>query len=419
MVLQLLIDMFNLEKNKGKNNKLLNLVANEFGRGSYKLWKNKEFEDLSFAIHRRTKVLISPATLKRIFGKVSTKESYTPQSNTLEALQDFVADTVSEDNKKDHVRLKWILFAIIPLLLVVLWFLVPFNNSTNTIKNGQLSLMKIEGEGPTTAYFNFTVPEYKDTVFLDFGDGSEWFPILKSDQSRSHFYHYPGYFSASLRTRHHVVSDTLKIFVPTKGWQSLTHYFDIDKIERYFPVPLISNTRQGVFHASRRNLSSLGIDSTEIVVVRLDNFKQTNVSGDSFDFKVRFKNGSFWPGVRCFSVHLSIIGTKGKIEHKFSGEGCSHYSYYTLGEKTISGTMDDLSMLSVDLHQWSDISILNDQKCVSVMKGDSLLYTDSYEQSIGNILGCTVLFHGSGSVDYIRLIDKNGNAWFNEEFNEE
>jgi hypothetical protein len=81
--------------------------------------------------------------------------------------------------------------------------------------------------------------------------------------------------------------------------------------------------------------------------------------------------------------------------------------------------MDDLSMLSVDLHQWSDISILNDQKCVSVMKGDSLLYTDSYEQSIGNILGCTVLFHGSGSVDYIRLIDKNGNAWFNEEFNEE
>ncbi|MCL3780873.1 hypothetical protein EMN47_10820 [Prolixibacteraceae bacterium JC049] len=402
-----------------KDELLLQLVAKKFDHGNYDAWRNKDFEDLSFAIHLETKILISPATLKRIFGKVKTSTSYSPQEATISALKEYsnFEDYNSEAPKRSKIP-QWIGLGIVVVSFMV-WLLASMFSKEKEQEMGSLTIDKLEGNGPTTAIFELVKPESKDTVFMDYGDGSDWRPVTSRTKRLSHFYPYPGYFDASLRTRKQRVSQQVKVVVPTKGWQALAYYFDKELVERYYPVPLKENIKDGVFHASRSYLSSLGIDSTKIVIVRLDNFKPTKKDGDNFTLKARVKNGSFWPGIRCFSMFLKITGTDGVIMVKLVGEGCSHHSEISIGDTRKWGSSSDLTAFAVDLHQWSDVEIKNTNKEVDVKLAEQSIFKVRYEKSIGEILGTTILFHGSGSVDYCYLSDKDGADIYVEEFDRE
>lgn len=399
-----------------KLQRLLRKTESGFGRGPSADWRNKDFEDLSFEINLKSKILISPATLKRLFGKVKTSAKYTPQESTIKALQIFSGynDDIISD-KKYSSKWNYLVPLIIPLIFVVIWlFKQKMENSE--LKSCQLGLVKIEGNDSASAYFNYSVPKSKDSIFIDFGNNSDLIHVRGANKTISHFYGFPGYFDTKIRTRKKILKEGVKAFVPTTGWKALAHYFNKDLITRYFPVPFNGNVNKGIFHATRKNLASLGIDSTEIVVVRLDNYKKTQVSGDSFTLHSRFKNSSFWPGIRCFSVHYYVIGTKGQVYFKFTSKGCSSVAEYKTGEIYAQGSNKDLTNFTVDLHKWSDIEIKNTNKHVTVMIGDSLAFDGLYTNSIGEILGSTILFHGSGSVDYIYLNDGGGKAVFEEDF---
>lgn len=53
-------------------------------------WSDANYIVLSEAVTRETKIYISKNTLKRVFGKLKTNESYHPQITTLNALAIFV-----------------------------------------------------------------------------------------------------------------------------------------------------------------------------------------------------------------------------------------------------------------------------------------------------------------------------------------
>lgn len=402
--------------NSDQLKKILKQTEIKFGRGSSVNWRNRDFEDLSFEINKQAKILISPATLKRLFGKVKTSSRYNPQENTIEALKIYSGyiEKLTETRKR-----KFKYFYLLALIPILVWFFIQILPiKEDPIGECALTLLKVEGQGPASAHFTYSVPERKDSLFLNFGDGSDLLYISSENQSISHFYGYPGYFNTNIRTREKVMSDTVKVFVPTSGWKALAYYFNPDLNERHFPVPFEGNVNDNTFHATRNNLSSLGIDPTKIIITQLDNYKETNSSGDNFTLNSRFKNGSFWPAIRCFSVHFTIQGTKGMIQVKFVGEGCSTHSQYILGEKSSYGDRTDLSCFAVDLHQWNNISIHNKNKFVSVAIADSVVFKNSYQQSIGKILGTSIMFHGSGSVDFINVQDSLNTTLFFEDFSE-
>ncbi len=404
--------MNNLQKKGSHLKKIIKQTETKFGRDSSANWRNKDFEDLSFEINQLTKILISPATLKRIFGKVKISTDYSPQESTIKALEEYSGYVPERTSSSKKIGwLKYSAALLVPIVFFLFWLFLQKENNEN-IGDCKLVLLKVEGNGPASAYFNYSVPESKDSIFLNFGDGSGWLHITGEDQTVSHFYGYPDYFNTEIRTREKVLTEQVRVFVPTTGWKALAHYFNPELIERYFPVPFKGNVLDGIFHATRNSLASLGIDSTEIIVIRLDNFQKTNVPGDNFILKSRFKNSSFWPAIRCFSVYYTVQGTTGKVLIKFVGKGCSNVSELVIGEKSAYGSGTDLSCFTVDLHQWSDIEIRNTNKLVSVAIGDSVVFENQYEQSIGEILGSTIMFHGSGSVDYIYLKDEHDNPIF-------
>ena len=62
-------------------------IEEQLGWGSSDAWHNEVFSDLSEAIHVSTSILLSPTTLKRVWGKVSYGSS--PSINTMNTLAQF------------------------------------------------------------------------------------------------------------------------------------------------------------------------------------------------------------------------------------------------------------------------------------------------------------------------------------------
>ncbi len=61
-------------------------VAETYGREEWSEWTNGDYILLSRILFRKTRVQISPNTLKRIFGKIKTDARYYPQKATRDAL---------------------------------------------------------------------------------------------------------------------------------------------------------------------------------------------------------------------------------------------------------------------------------------------------------------------------------------------
>lgn len=400
------------QKNRHKLSTLIHLVEKKFDHGPSSKWKNRDFEELSFQVNLETKILISSATLKRIFGKVRTAGSYTPQESTIEALSLYTKD-IQIEKKKTNKLLVYLMSAV---ALVGFVFLILNFSSKDEIPRGVLTVEKIEGKGHGTVFLNYDVPEFNDSVFINFGDKPDSWHIGYGRHSITHFYSKPGYYNCVLQTRKTNVSNVQKVLIPSDGWHSVAYYFDQELFDRYYPIPLDQNVNDGVFHASRKRLADLGIDLSKIVVVRFENYAKTNYSGDAFHFKTRFKNSSFWPAIHCFSTYISIVGTDGKVMFKLVGEGCSYHSELTIGEKRKWGGNTDLSAFAVNKNEWSEIEIVNRAKNVQVLKSGEEIFSDSYSQSIGNILGVSIMFHGSGSVDYCRVNNFEGDTIFKTEF---
>ncbi|MGQ7870967.1 hypothetical protein [Sunxiuqinia sp. sy24] len=409
---------------KNKHNARLSAVKKEvvksFGRGNPISWRNKDFEDLSFAIHLKTRIRISPATLKRIFGKNKTPDRYYPQETTIEALEEYaqvLPKTPKPGSTSNRFR-KIIYYALIPVFITLIAQLVlRLNTTTDQLAEGaHLELSKIDGANPATVYFNYQIPKLKDSVYLSLGDGTPDEAIEANKNKKSHYYRYPGLFHASLKTKTRTISDTVSLFIPTKNWQALAYYYEEDENERYFPIPLNMATWEGVFHPTGRNLSSIGMDTTKILVVRLDNFRKTSTSGDSFRLKTRIKNVSYWPAIRCYSAYIRIYGENNSIQFKLTNKGCSQFGELKLSEKTALGSYHDLTNFSVDIKNWNEIEILNQNKQTSFHVNSKQIFAENYNESLGNIVGVSLLFHGSGYVEYFELYDAQKNLIFEKDF---
>lgn len=395
-------------------------VEKKFNRGKSNVWRNKDYEDLCFEINIATKVLISTATLKRIFGKNRTHERYTPQEATLEAMERYSG--ISEDfQPKVRVKIQPInnlwSYSIL-LFLVALISLIFIKNQKNgqEIKSAVLKLQKIEGVGPATAYFEYQVPKLNDSIILDYGILDLEDHIDPNSNHISQIYRYPGLFETKIKTRKKIISDTVPVFIPTNGWQALASYYEQPYTERYYPVPFEQTVSDGIFHPNKKFLSSIGMDTTQIIVLRIDNFQKTETNGDSFHLKSRLKNINFWPAIRCYSAFIRIVGEEGDILIKITNKGCSRWGEYRLSEVRHNGQFTDLSAFSVDMKNWNTIDIINKNKQVEVFIDGNSVFEGGYQKPIGNIVGLSVIFHGSGYVDFINLLDSERNSIFRTDF---
>lgn len=420
--------------NNNRFNNILHEIEVKFGRGSSKNWINRDFEDLSFQIRLSTKFNISTLTLKRIFGKIKTPEDYLPQKATQQALELYAGLTTKSQLQKSIItdlkpeaevvteitmnnpkkKFRTLLYVAISVMFISgLFFIFVPKSTENETLNGSLKLIKTEGENPKTAYFEYSTPNATDSFKILFDN--EYPPIYVPNgksQKTTYFFQYPGLFKVRMVNKNKVISDTIPVFVASNGWQALGYYFDQKYSERYFPINFEKCCSSGVFHPTKQLLSATSLDTTKIAVIRLDNFRKTGKKGDSFTLETTLKNPEQWSGIRCNSIYLYIQGTEGTIRFRFANPGCSYWIDYILSEKYISNKDTDLSTFTFDLNDWQQFRFENRNKKVELFINNSRRFSDTYQKSIGEIVGVTVLFHGNGYIKNYLLKDSSGNELF-------
>lgn len=419
-------------------NTLLQQVEAKFNRGSSTNWKNRDFEDLNFEIYKKTKTSISALTLKRIFGIIKTAEEYHPQKATINALIkycDYTPNQLSMVEKAEtdaspilktvppksaqsfyFFRNKSIFYSVAALLLILLgsfYLLYKKSHSGDIEVEANFKIIKTDGENPKTVYFECNTPQSRDSFYISYDRNYKPIYIPNGKQKKSsYFFQYPGLYHVQLLRNWNKVCDSIAVFLPTNGWQMLGYYFDQKYNERYFPIEIGRSMKDGYLHPTKEVLNNAGMDTSKMVVVRIDNFKHSGVNGDNFVLTTTLKNSDNWSGIRCNSIFLYVEGKNGTIRLRFANPGCSYWIDYQLSEKEISHKDEEMSSFTFNLSEWQRFKLENRNKKVVLSINDVQRFTKRYEKSIGEIVGVTVLFHGNGYMKAYELTDTKGHTIF-------
>jgi Domain of Unknown Function (DUF1080) len=397
--------------------KLIKQCEEHFGHGTPDSWRHSEYNDFSKAILNKTKVNISTSTLKRIFGKVTVDDDYQPQQATIDALKEYCnyleADEISNNiedvpaneaiPRRPGYKLK--VLGAIGILIAILSLILVLNKNTGI--SGTIKMIGVEGELPKTCHFETHVNNYKDSVFIDFGDKSPFLHINPKQSRISHIYYVPGVFVAKLMNRDSIFAKT-NVSVPSNKWLGIGFQLQRELPSRYYEFPAFRNTKDSLFHLPNILLHQHGVDTLIKYYSRLCNFTPIAYNADNFKFETTFKNDVENSGIYCNSVQFQISGSKNRIRINFRNPGCSSAVLNVISEQRYEGSNSDLSKFVLNLEQWNTVKIINKNKQLSVFVNGKFFYTVSYSEPLGDIRGILVEFERNGYVKSCSLKSLDG-----------
>ena len=393
--------------------KLKSEIEKRLTWGAASEWHSSMFTELSDKIFEATGVRLSIATLKRFFGVV--KHEGTPSITTLDALSQFLDYENWRDfklkstkslnpklrlpNRKGvYIALGFVLcFAIISLIAnrrpeVII------NSSDFTFSSEVKSI-----EYPNTVVFNFSLPDNlkSDSLLIQQSwDATKTVGIRHDQQTASGIYYEPGYFRAKLLVEGQIVREH-DLFLKSNGWLGTLDYSPMPK---YFQPEINAEGVMMIPDEAQKDveLSKEILHTTYHYVNDLG-----NVSDEGFTFIVQVENHSDETWAVCKKMSLYFLGTEGAIIVPFSKIGCSAENNIMLNDVYLSGKENDLSALSTNFSAETDIKISVNQRNMVVNIDDLEVYSQSYNMSIGQLVGFRLKFQGVGQINKVLLLDKN------------
>ncbi|WP_448702533.1 hypothetical protein ACFGVR_09290 [Mucilaginibacter sp. AW1-3] len=378
-----------------------------FGRGESVRWTHSDFVDLNQDILRDTKINISINTLKRIFGKLAVDENYIPQQATFEALQKYggyadpetrpktIEEQAIKTSNTQRTQRNIMLYIITSVAVVILGSITWRIFNTPALLSARITLKKIEGVLPSTAIFDLQVPDIHDSIFVDFGDKSPLIYIKASQKQIAHQYLYSGVFKVSIRTPRSVIAVTTTSINSDK-WIALSYNDQLRN--HYYEIPAVKASADSLFNLTNSQLHRMGLDTTQRIFTRLYNYTPVNYFADDFTFETTFKNPPRKNAISCNSTQFQISGINSMIRFKLSSPGCSARVINFLSEQRFDGDKSDLSQFVLTQENWSTVKITNRKRHVTLFVNGKLLFTGSYQKSLGELKGLFIEFEGNGFV---------------------
>jgi hypothetical protein len=383
--------------------------------GNSSNWHNNVFTELSEIIQNETGVLLSVTTLKRIWGKVNYDNA--PSISTLNTLSQFidyknwrdfktssnkVGNTIAKPKKTSNINIFKILKIGIALLLFVLVMNFAFKDSEETIDASTIEFKShsVTKSIPNSVVFDFDLNSVtSDSIYIQqFWDPTKTIKINTDQKQATGIYYYPGYFRAKLLVDGNIIKEH-DLFIKSNGWLGT-----ID----YEPVP------KYIYNLDSLKFSkeiSEEIKSNEEPVMStfhfIDEFK--GLSGDNFSLNTKLKTLYNDKWSVCQKASIIVVGTKSALIIPFSLIGCSSELSGMLSDIDLNGKTEDLSALAIDLSKFRDIKIEVIEKAVSILIEGKKVFSKTYVESIGDIVGIRYKFLGIGSVEAFHITNKKTN----------
>lgn len=391
--------------------------------------QQRNFEYLSEVIFEKTKVNLSSSTLRRLWAN---DYKSLPQVTTLNALARFLDykdwnEFVLNSKKGQKIKTKHtnnthkiaLLVSVSTiLLLVTVLFIKPWSTNESFEDLHFASEFENYHGIPTTVKFKHNIKNLStENVVIQLSwNKNERVDVKTATDIVTSTYYYPGYHWAKLIINDEVVEKNT-VYITTDDWVVLMRADPYDVIPVYLNTDeLISN---GILSTTQEILDKNNI------ILHGNNFWMSyfysnrvleNIDGDNFILKSTLRNNTNRAGIICNKCMLFIYTENDVIILPLCNTGCAGELTLQFSDNRILSKSSDLSSFECDMNNWQNISVINNNKNVSIKRNGDEIYTLKYEQALGKIKTIHYYFEGFGAIESINIENLEGKQLFIDEF---
>jgi len=398
--------------------------------------RQRDLEHISAEIEKRTGILISISTIKRLLnGQFNTL----PQAATLNAIIAYLGYENWHEFKKSKlpemspqvevsaapavppvkIRSRRVLYrAGVAVVIVILFLVIVSLTRHDTIneKDVSFSIKKITtNDIPNTVVFTYDIDKVNgDSFFIQQSwDRDRRVSIEKNRHTLTDIYYEPGYHNAKLIVNDKVMK-TIDVRIPTNGW------FFFSKPGLFKGLPAYINPaapeNNGVLALTREDVMNSRIDPQKENFYYYTWFPENcDVGSDNFRLQVRIRFKALNNAV-CPVIIPEVCGQSNSLYFFTTPPGCTGDMAVNVGEQFLSGKTTDLSGFGCDIRQWQDIEVVVKNKEARFYIHQREVFKTSYTKSPGLITGLAFMCNGLCEIDHISLKGLDGKVVYESEF---
>lgn len=391
----------------------LKQIEKKLGWGTSEHWHSDVFKELSDNIFSEVGVMLSPTTLKRLWGKVNYNGA--PSISTLNALAQFAGYINWRDFKsnasipnsilksKNPVskisRKKTFLIAAVVIFAISIVSLINLANLGSAPVNLAFASKPVATGVPNSVVFTFD-PIYSDSGRIQlFWDPSKTIFLKQEQKTATGIYYIPGYFNASLIVDGNTIN-THDVFITSEGWMATIDYLPVPKYINGLSFNTILELPESVENEIIASENPVSI--TYHYVEDLE-----YIDGDNFSIDTRLK--TLWSDkwAVCQKTQIVLLGTKGAMIIPFSIPGCVSDINLMLNDFYLNGKEHNLSSFGVDFSEAKNIRISNENKLMRISVEDKKIFEGPYKATMGRLIGLRYRYFGVGIVESL-VISQDG-----------
>lgn len=397
----------------------LSIIESQLQWGKSVDWHNDVFIELSEKIHQKTNVLLSPTTLKRVWGKVNYTSA--PSISTLNALSQFAgyenwrafknqqnSSVFNKIQQRISPNLGIIMTSAIVMTLV---FISLYSlKGTDNLPNFDTSKIVFESntitEGlPNTVVFDIDLQGIQsDSIYIQqFWDPTKTIKLKPNQKQATGIYFFPGYFKAKL------LIDGIKVkehdlFIKSNGWSATIDYEPIPKFLMQSEIINNGLSLPNQLLETIKN-SDNPINSSFHYVKDFG-----DISGDNFTLTTSIQNLYNDKWAVCQKIRIVILGTNGAHIIPFSIPGCVSDIDLLLNDVLLKGKENDLSALSSDFSSSKNVELQLVNQQLQVFIEGKKVFSQIYNESIGKLVGLRYRFTGAFKIHNLEIKDNSTNS---------
>jgi transcriptional regulator with XRE-family HTH domain len=393
----------------------------------------RDFEHISIELQKKSGIVISGITIKRL---ANGSFSRMPQIATLNAIANYFdfktwqeykasvnrneknADTPKNASpvKKRKLTLPAMLgLVLLAVILTGLYFL-PQKWQGSGFETASFSAHKTTGKDiPNTVVFNYNIDDVQaDSFFIQQSwDKNRRVRIYKNTHTLTDIYYEPGYHIAKLIANDSIIK-AVPVSVPTRDWIFYANENKVKYQTEYIKADKPVNN--GVLALSPLDLTKNRIapEKGKLYLYSYFPLKQ-EVSSENFSLKTRVRMKEISNNF-CPYIAIEVYAQRYFMLVKSTPKGCAAEAFFFLGQKKISGKDTDLSAISFDVTQWTDIELTVKNKQATVKINGKESFSSSYKNDTNLITGLSFISNGLCEVDNVELKGLDGKVVYENDF---
>ncbi len=416
--------------------KLQRFVEFQLGWGEGHTWSNRDFIELTERVFDKTKVKLSPSTLKRVWGRVNYDSK--PSTTTLDTLSKFsgyenwrdfklrsasakddrrlevedeIPATVIEGNFRRKQALIW---GMIVLTVGVIFYSAwAYKRIAIYPDEYQFSSKTVVTAGiPNSVIFDLDASASPyDSVIIQQSWNSELQTKVPKDQKQhTSIYYYPNSFAAKLIVGDQVVKEH-NLLIRSNGWMAAIRQ---KPAPVYFSLTEVKNAGKLEIKSSQVRSKNVKQEPVPAAVMFANVGDFGEIYSDNFVFETSVKNTYTEGAGACqnSTIFLYCIGTVIKVP--LCSKGCISDTDIIFTDYYSEGKKEDLSAFGVDFSDFVKLKIESAEGWARIFINDKLSYSINKNIKKAKIVGISCRFAGAGAIDFVTM--SNGKVVYRDDF---